>query len=58
MEFEHRLVAVDDLAQVAEIIAAKDVACSVEISEDLVAALLRRVDHGRVEHRILRKQVA
>ena len=46
-------LAIDDFAQIAEIVAAKDMARRVEIGEHLVATLLRRVDDRGVEHRIL-----
>src|SRR3546814_2733712 len=41
LELEHRLIAVDDLAQIAEIVAAEDMARGMEIGEDLVGTFLR-----------------
>src|SRR3546814_11699234 len=55
-EFEASLIAVDDLAQITKAVAAQNVTRGMEIGEDRVASLLRRVDDRRMEDRILGQQ--
>src|SRR3546814_12280304 len=42
LELEHRLIAIDDLAQIAEIVAAEEVARGVEVRADIVELLERK----------------
>ena len=60
LEFQHRHIGfvIDNLAHIAETVIAEHHVSGAEIGQDDGLAGLGRVDHGRVEHRVLGQLVA